>query len=197
MMHGTHPLRRALAAAALLAALAAAGPTLAAKPERPLGFVDKQMFLDLLPTEDPVRVEVNIPKPLIQALCAGVEQDLKRVACGLDSIEALILEVTPTLSDRITGMMNDVDRDLQRKGWSRIVLVRDHDEHVRVLILNAEQQIHGLVVMVLDSEQMVFVNVAGLIDLQAMQQIAGEWNIPGLEHLDEYENENQESKPNK
>ena len=106
------------------------------------------------------------------------------------SIDAIVLDVGGEPRDRISKMMPEVDRKLQDDGWERIVLVRERNEQVRVLIYNDEESISGLVVMVLDAAEMVFVNVAGLIDLEAMQKLASEMNIPGLEHLedlDEYE----------
>ena len=164
--------------------------TLAAKSRTSVpGYVDKQMFLDLLPNEDAIRVEVSIHKSLIKLICSGLEPPLDRIVCGLESIDSLVLDVGGETGERVGEMISDVDRRLQREGWERIVLVRESGEQVRVLVYNDDESILGLVVMVFGDREMVFVNIAGLIDLAAIQQLAGEFDIPGLEHLGDIEYE--------
>ena len=158
-----------------------------ARKNKPLGFVDKSIFLDLLPNEDAIRVEVSIHKSLIQLICSGLEADLKDVVCGLESIDTLVLDVGGRLRDDMASLVPRVDRKLQDDGWERIVLVREPSEQVRILVYNDEESISGLVVMVIDQREMVFVNVSGLIDLEAMQKLANRMDIPGLEHLEDIE----------
>jgi hypothetical protein len=161
----------------------AASPALAAAK----GFVDKSAFVELAGGDDAVRVEVAIHKSLIGMFCAGLDADLKRIACGLDSIDAVVLDVPGgDRQTRATEVIRKTEKTLKGRGWERVALVREEDSEVHVLILNDEDSIEGLVVMVMDKieGELVFVNIAGLIDLEAIQRIAGEWNIPGLEGLD-------------
>jgi hypothetical protein len=75
---------------------------------------------------------------------------------------------------------------LLKKNWVRLAKVRDGSEQVSVLILNDETSIRGLTVMVSDSGpggSFVFANVAGLIDLAAIQRLGEQMNIPGLDQI--------------
>lgn len=180
------PKRIRLAGTLVVAAVAL---TLASAPvsAEVKGFVDKTAFVELAGGEDAVRVEVAIHKSLIGMFCAGLDADLKRIACGLDSIDAVVLDVRgDDRQQRAIEVIRKTEKTLKGRGWERVALVREEDSEVHVLILNDEDAIEGLVVMVMEKNdgELVFVNIAGLIDLEAIQRIAGEWNIPGLEDLD-------------
>ena len=58
-----------------------------------------------------------------------------------------------------------------------------------MLALSDGEAIQGLVVMVVDRSEeggaeLVFANIAGAIDLAAIQQIGEGFNVPGLDGLD-------------
>jgi hypothetical protein len=157
------------------------------------GFVDGDRFLDIC-GDDCVTVEVNIPNSLLQALCR-VDTELEEICGGLESIRVVILDpceserfddesITGVL-DRVRGEMKDTESRLLKQGWERLVRVRDKDEQVTVLVLNDEEMIEGLTVMVVESEcEMVFVNIAGRIDLAALQTLGEKFDVPGLDDLD-------------
>ncbi len=154
------------------------------------GWVDKTTFMELAGGEQAVRVEVSLHSTLIKLFCAGLEEELKEVACGLESIDALVLDAAGDARvERIIDVIRKTEKDLIQRGWERIARVREESSEVSVLILNTEEEISGLVVMVLEKNdgELVFVNVAGKIDLEALQRIAGEWNLPGLEDIDGWE----------
>jgi hypothetical protein len=68
--------------------------------------------------------------------------------------------------------------------------IKDGSEHVSVLILTDDETIRGLTVMVSDSGpggSFVFANVAGVIDLAAIQRLGEQMNIPGLNQLESEE----------
>ena len=62
------------------------------------------------------------------------------------------------------------------------------DADIRVLVLNDETSLSGLVVMVLERSEgeLIFANVAGLLDLEAIQKLGDKMNIPGLSDLEDY-----------
>lgn len=151
------------------------------------GYVDKSAFVALAGGEQAVSVEVSIHKTLIGILCAGLDEELKKIACGLESIEAVVLDVGGKERQvELIEVIRKTEKTLRGRGWERVALVRDEDSEVFVLILNNEEAIDGLVVMVMDRSdgELVFVNIAGAIDLEAIQRLAGEWNIPALEGID-------------
>ncbi len=167
-------------------ALGMAGTVLAADSTQVPGYVDKTPFVEL-GGDDSLRVEVNVHKSLIKLFCAGLDAELKEVACGLDSIGAVILELEDKASrDAAKALVDQTAKDLKKKGWERLALVREDDAVVHVMVLNDEESISGLVVMVIDHSggEVVFTNIAGELNLEAMQQLAEELDIPGLRELD-------------
>jgi len=171
------------------------GPAWAAKQDLAgvRGYVDPSTFVDLAGGPDAVRVEISIHKSLIGLICAGLDEDLKEVACGLEAINAVIIDLAGERVGRARELLADTERNLRGRGWERLALVREDDSEVRVLLLNDASTISGLVVMVLSHEtgsgELVFANVAGRLDLAAMQRLGDELNIPGLDNLERLERE--------
>jgi len=147
------------------------------------GYVDGAAFIDLV-GDDAVTVEVSIHGSLLKALL-GVDPDLKAMAGGLESIHAVILEIQDEdTAAAVKDLMRQVERRLMRQGWQRMVRVKEQDSEVKVLVLNDEASIHGLVVLVAgDDNEFVFANIAGVLDLAAIAKIGETFDIPGLDEL--------------
>lgn len=153
------------------------------------GYVDNSVFVELAGGPEAVRVEVSIHPSLLKLVCASLEPDLQEVACGLKSLGAVILDLSRGAVGEARDLVAATERDLLRKGWVRMAMIKEQDSEVRVLILNDEKTISGLVVMVLDYDEreLVFANVAGVLDLEAMQRIGEKLDIPGLEDLGDFQ----------
>jgi hypothetical protein len=151
------------------------------------GFVDGSIFKEIA-GEQAVTVEVSIGKNLLRAF-APAAQDLKDLILGLDSIHAVILDLgeVPDPAGKLRRARErivEMDERLKGRGWERLALVREGSETVRVLVLPAQDKIQGLVVMAADDEEVVFVNVAGVIDLARLGEIGEAFQVPGLDALD-------------
>jgi hypothetical protein len=179
-----------LASAILLAMLTlAATPAQAQKKKVTLvpGFVNSAAFVELAGGEESVRVEVSIHQSLIKLMCAAMEEDFREAICGLKAINAVIVEVEGADQfKRATKVIVETEKRLFGKGWERLAKVREDDADIRVLVLNDESSISGLVVMMLErgEGEVIFANVAGLLDLEAVQKLADKMNIPGLNKLE-------------
>ncbi len=170
---------RLLLFVALAPALALAG-----SGKRSPGFVDGTEFIDIAGDES-VTVEVSIQGALLKAL-TGIDPELAKLAGGLESIHAVILQLDDKdVAKRVADMMRQTERGLLKRNWERLAIVKDHGSEVRVLVLNDEETIQGLVVMVADTEedQMVFANISGVIDLAAISRLGESLDIPGLDKL--------------
>lgn len=186
--------RWAWGACIALAAVCLAGSAVAKEKPGP-GYVDATTFIDIA-GDDNVVVEISIPGPLIRAL-TKIDPELHQLAGGLQSIQAVILDLTgratedddaapiPGLLKKARTVIGDQESRLLGRGWERLARVRDTESEVRILILNDEEVIRGLVVMVVDKDegQMVFVNIAGVLDLAALEAIGEQFDIPGLDEL--------------
>jgi hypothetical protein len=79
--------------------------------------------------------------------------------------------------------------DLEGRGWSRIVRVRDDDEFIVVLVLPAGDRFAGMTVLVLDGQdEAALVNIAGDIDPATIGRLSAVLDdVPDLEELAEVE----------
>jgi len=150
------------------------------------GYVDKNLFEGLV-TDDDVQIEVWLPHALLQ-LVKAVDPELGDLVAGLELAQAIVVETEDKETARkLSERMRTTESALLKKNWVRLARIKDGTEQVSVLILNDEDSIRGLTVMVSDSGpggSFVFANVAGLIDLAAIQRLGEQMNIPGLDQLD-------------
>ena len=177
---------RPLGAMVLVAALAA-GPIWAESKDytKVLGFVDKAAFTDLV-GEDDVQIEVWLPGSLLQIVKA-VDPELGDLVSGLELAQALVVETDDeNTASKLAERIRSTESALLKKNWIRLAKIKDGNEHVTVLILYDEDTIRGLTVMVNDSGpdgSFVFANIAGVIDLAAIQRLGEQMDIPGLNQL--------------
>jgi len=163
--------------------LATARPLLAA--EQPRGFVDGDTFVDLV-GDDCVRVQVWLPASLIRAI-SKVDSELAELVKQVHSLQMLILDMECAGVDSPAKLMRQEAAKLAEQGWERLVLVREDDAEIRVLaLMNGEETIDGLVLMMFDrsDRQLIFANIAGTVDLAAIQALAEGFDIPGLEDIE-------------
>ncbi len=79
----------------------------------------------------------------------------------------------------------DVDAirsQLQGPGWVRMVGIRSRrdKENVEVFMLNAGQKINGLAILCSKPKELTVVNIVGLIDLDKLSELEGQFGIPKL-----------------
>lgn len=175
------PWARRFAALALAVGLVSA-PAMAAGKGR--GYVDPNTFIKIA-GDDAVQVQVSVGKAMLNLVTRNPE--LKAIAGGLESIEAVVLDLSGRgVTEAVRQALLDTESRLRDKGWERIVLVRDGDGEVRILVLPDDEKIEGLVVLVMDSgdKTMVFANMAGSVDLAAIEELGEAFEIPGLEDLE-------------
>jgi hypothetical protein len=157
------------------------------------GCIDNDDFIDLA-GDDAVMMEINLSGALLSAL-SRIDPELHQLVTGLKSIQAVILdlssggesaELDEALVARARRLASATDKSLRGRGWERIARVRDGGDEIKVLVLNDDEVINGLVVMVLDKDdgQLVFANICGTLDLAAIQAIGEGFDIPGLDQID-------------
>jgi hypothetical protein len=158
-------------------------PALAAERDKLPGYVDGSRFLDLA-GEHATSVEVNFHGSLLKAIL-GIDPDLKKLAGGLESIQAVILtfeEEGP--ATKALELMSQTEKRLVDSKWEALTRIKEGSSRVTVLVLNDEEEISGLVVLVADEGEIVFANIAGTIDLAALARLGEQFDIPGLDQVD-------------
>jgi len=158
-------------------------PAFAAERDKLPGYVDGSRFLDLA-GEHTTTVEVNFHGALLKAIL-GIDPDLKKLAGGLESIQAVILtfeEKGP--ATKALELMRQTEERLVDSKWEALTRIKEGSSRITVLVLADEEEISGLVVLVADEGEIVFANIAGTIDLAALARLGEQFDIPGLDQVD-------------
>lgn len=178
-------IRAAGAGLAGLVLAAALAPPLAAQSEPVPGFVDGSPLVDLVGDEN-LRLEVSISGTLMKTL-TGWDPELQELIGGLRSIHAVVLDLAEGDVAEARKAVRRKQSELLGRGWERVALVREEDAEINVLVLSDGRAIQGLVVMIVDTGDepaLVFANVAGTVDLAAIQRLGEELDVPGLRDLE-------------
>ena len=180
---------RARAGAWLAIVLACAPLYAAGRPEPHVaGFVDGTKLAELA-GDDAVSVEITLGSALLKPLLRA-DPELRALAEGIESIYAVVLEVdNPAVADEIVERIHGIERGLVESGWQRVARVKDRAEEIKVLVLTEDEETFGgLVVTVIDRSgegaEIVFANIAGRIDLAAIERISERFDVPGLGDLE-------------
>jgi hypothetical protein len=87
------------------------------------------------------------------------------------------------------GEFNDATKsttgELDKKGWERIVRVREDDSNVDIYLLPSEsyESILGIVVMVAEDEEAIFVNIVGEINPDDVARLGDHFDIEELHDI--------------
>lgn len=146
-------------------------------------------------------VEVNVTSSLISMATKFLERDQPDVAKVLNGIQLVRVNVIglnnenrPDIEARVQG----IRKDLETKGWERIVKVQEKGQDVGVYLKTQNKDtVQGLVVVVIDGgKQAVFVNVVGDIKPEQLSMLGEKLHIDPLKKLG-HEVDKQESTPEK
>jgi hypothetical protein len=151
------------------------------------GYVDGSRLLSLA-DDDTSTVEVSLNGAILRALIS-FDPELKQIAAGLESIHAIVLDFDDEESAQVArggDLLREIEKSLVGREWQMITKIKDEGTNVSVLVQSDAELIGGLVVLISGGDgELVFANIAGDIDLEAIAKLGEKLDIPGLEHLDE------------
>jgi hypothetical protein len=126
-----------------------------------------------VPDEPTVQVDLN--QAIIGFALGAARVSEPEAAEMLEGIEGIRVRVYESLVDvgAVESFLNEASQRLERDGWQRIVFVQEDDDRVRVYARMDGQIMNGMTIMVLDSSEAVFVNIAGRIEPEMLGHIAG------------------------
>jgi hypothetical protein len=126
------------------------------------GFAD----LDSLGMFDTDRViSLSIGPTLLHFAARYVDNDpeVRDLLRSLDGVRVRVYEVDGD-AQKVAGRMETMSANLQQDGWAPVMLVRQQDEQVHMLMRTVDGQICGMTVLVLDGDsEAVIVNLMGEI----------------------------------
>lgn len=154
------------------------------------GYVDFAMF-GLGANQEPT-VEVNLSGPMLKlaALASDDDEDLGSMLSGLAGIYVRTYEMDDTSPAGFEKAISSISQHLQKSGWETIVKVRERDERAHIAIKMDGDNIVGMTVLAMDENdkdnEVVFVNIVGLIDLARIGRMGRHFDIDidALDSLD-------------
>ena len=150
-------------------------------------------------------VDVSLPDALLRLVpvakihSSDVDvKDLKAIIAGLRGVYVKDFEFTApgawTPAD-----IEPLRAQLRAPGWTRFVNVVDKREgrNVEVYLMTAPQgaRVEGLAVLALEPKQLTVVNIIGIIDIEKLSKLEGQFGIPELDLEEEKPDEKRPEKP--
>jgi len=179
-------------AAAFLAPAAAADdkPAQQRKAREHPGFVDGSSFAKLVDPDGRL-IEVTMDRKLLKLFTTKANRRKQSVIASilsdLDSINAVIGDVGDN-GEYVERELQRTRSDAERGGWERFVRVRDSGEDFTAFIHvdeDDEEVIDGLLVIGYHENggEVIFVNLAGRIDMEHIALLGEHMGLPGLDEL--------------
>ena len=136
------------------------------------------------------KVEVYLKDPMLQLVSRfvkGDDPDLYAILEKLKLVRVLVFDVTTEQAREVAKVTSETAKELDKKGWERIVRVREDDERIDVYLKPSKnyELIEGIVVMVVDDEyEAIFVNIVGNINPDDIGKLGEHFDIDGLGDVD-------------
>lgn len=159
--------------------------------EQMAGYVDFAKF-GLGANQEPT-VEVNLSGPMLKlAALASDDNDkeLGEMLSGLAGIYVRTYQMDDTSPAGFEKAIASISQHLQQTGWETIVKVRERDERAHIAVKMDGENIVGMTVIAMDENdkdnEVVFVNLVGLIDLARIGRMSRHFDIDidALDSLD-------------
>ncbi len=132
-------------------------------------------------------VEIFITRPLL-SLIASKSQDedppLVKLINNLVLIRVDQFSVEQKDTKSLRKFVQQISDKLAHEKWEKIVRVRDPDEHLEFFLKNEGKHVAGLLIMSINaSGEATFVNIVGKIDLESLNKLSQQFQIPKLDSL--------------
>src|SRR5437764_7948104 len=130
-------------------------------------------------------VEVNVTSSLISLATKFLEKDQPDVASVLKGLQLLRVNVVGMDDENrndIEKRVQTIRKDLETKGWERIVKVQEKGQDVGIYLKTQNKDtVQGLVVVVVDGgKEAVFINVVGDIKPEQLSMLGEKLHIDPL-----------------
>lgn len=149
------------------------------------GYVD---FTALgLPDPSEASVEVNLKGSLLRLAGLAASEDEPEVASLIQNLELIRILVYPLRDLGLTGVTDkaaELAKRLERDGWETLVRVRERDDNAYIAVKLDGDVVVGLTVLAAErDEEIVFVNIAGMIDMNEIWRLGRGLDVDPLDSL--------------
>jgi hypothetical protein len=133
--------------------------------------------------DEEASIEVNVQGALLNLVMEASRHEDEELADMIGKLKGVYVRGYDVTADQVADISNRTGRlarTLSDRGWETVVRVREDDERVDVFMRTEQNRIAGLVVMVVDPEETIFVNIVGEIDPADIGRIGGRFNVPEI-----------------
>lgn len=127
------------------------------------GYVD---FADLDAIYGEPRVMINIGGTLLKLMSAASAAEDPDTSAMIRNLDGVRIKVYPT-DGNLGPALDQVEKaklSLQSAQWEPVVQVNKANEQVQIFMKANDENVEGLTVMAVDTEEAVFINILGVID---------------------------------
>jgi hypothetical protein len=151
------------------------------------GYVDFDA-LDVFEDED-AKIEVYLKQPMLNLMSKFVEHEdpeLFDMFKNLMLVRVQVFEASRELTAKFEAESSKLVKTLDKKGWERVVRVREDDEHVYVYLKPSDdyEWIQGIVVIAIEEhDEAVFVNIVGDIHPEDVHRLGEHFDVEELDSI--------------
>lgn len=142
--------------------------------------------LDRLFSSEP-KIEVTLRGSLLKMAAAMADEEKDDVGPLLSKLQGIFVRgyELDGLGERVTSIMREYNNTLQSRGWETMARVREDGDQVYVLVAGGEDILEGMMVMVMNHEdnEVIFVNIQGVIDPSQISRLGRGLNIDAMEGI--------------
>ncbi|HAG73344.1 MAG TPA: hypothetical protein DCL66_14195 [Gammaproteobacteria bacterium] len=151
------------------------------------GFVDFSTLTSIANVEP--KVEVSLKAPLLNMMTNLIRTEDEQAAEFISKLLRVTVNVFESDAiniDEISASMNQTAKELDAKGWERVVRVREDDSHVDIYFRLSEnaERIHGVAIMVAEPREIVLVNIVGDISTDDISALGRRFDIVELTDIE-------------
>lgn len=123
--------------------------------------------------------------PGLAKLIAGFDEDksFEDVLKNLSLIKSYTFALNVKNRKELASKVAELSKILRRKKWQRFINIQDPESTSQVFLKETRDEIQGMVILSLSKDEVTFVNIVGVIDLDSMSKLGKKFDIPELDSL--------------
>jgi hypothetical protein len=134
-------------------------------------------------------VDVNLPESLLKLIPPikindADAKDIQKIIAGLKGVYVKSFEFNDE-GEYGEADIAPIRVQLRAPGWARFVNVINKKEHrnIEVYLMTAPQgaRVEGLAILAAEPKQLTVVNIVGIIDIEKLSKLEGQFGIPELD----------------
>lgn len=160
------------------------------------GYVEGSQFVDLI-DDDGDLIEISLDRKLLRLFSGRalkrMDSEIGAILSNLVAMNAVIGEISEN-REAAKAELDAIRKKVERDGWDRFIRVRENgEEYAAYIHINDKDDeiVDGLLVIGFRNneedeggkEELLFVNIAGVIDMERIALLGERFKVPGLDDL--------------